>query len=343
MRRDTFRISGNDAQKLTQILVDSGSVNTKARPRVCGCPGKFKGYMSELQIEGPPQVTERLMAEIGPMHSRAVNLCAQAFKINVTEEHDSKGMKLARESRLALRKLRTTAVNKCKDLKADALATGRAIDQTRRTIEDLFNPAEAHLLNMETFAERKQAERAEARRREREQAIIQAGGSTWDHAGFEDIADSEFHALIEGIKHEVARKKAEAEENQRRIEEQRLKEEAEAKRIREENTRLKAEAEERDRKAAEERRQQEEQLESERQARLKAEEENRKAKAAAEAEARAKARAEEIRRNAPVVDKLKALRMDSFDYNNFPEDIHRQLETLVDVWNRGIDRIIFTL
>lgn len=295
--------------------------------------------MGELQIDGPQQVTARLMTEIGPMYKQSVNLCSQAYNIIVKEEHDSKNMKLARESRLALRKLRTTGVNKCKELKADALATGRAIDQARRTIEDLFKPAEAHLLSMETFAERKQKERAEARRREREQAIIQAGGSTWDHTGFEDMADSEFQALIEGIKHEVARKKAEAEENQRRIEEQRLKEEAEAKRIREENARLRREAEERDRKAAEERRQQQKQLESERQARLKAEEENRKAKAAAEAEARA----EEIRRNAPTVYKLKALRMDDFDYSNFPEDIHRQLETLIDVWNRGIDRIIFTL
>lgn len=298
--------------------------------------------MSTLKITGPEKVTQKLMAEIGPMHSKAVDLCKQAYTITVSDEDDVKKMKLARESRLALRKLRTSSVNRCKEIKSDALAECKAIDETRRIIEGLFQPAEQHLLYQETFADRKRQERAEARRREREQLILSAGGIADDYKGFDELADSEFQALIEGIKSKVAKEKAEAEENQRRIEEQRLKDEAEAKRIREENARLKSEAQERERKAAEERNQQQAKLEAERQARLKAEEENRKAKEAAEAESAAKEKAERDKLNAPIAERLKMLFIQP-DMSGLPVKIQFKINHAVDKYNSEIQAIINSL
>lgn len=295
--------------------------------------------MTKLKIDGPPKVAEKLLAEIGPMHSQAVGLCEQAFKVKVTSEDDADGMKTARESRLALRRLRTSSVNRLKEMKSDALAECKAIDQTRRIIEDLFKPAEAHLMDAETYAERKRIEREQARLKERSDAIINAGGAPEDHKNFNDLPDSGFAALIEEIKHEVARKKAEAEENQRRIEEQKQREEADAKRIREENARLKAEAEERDRKAVEERRQQQKKLEAERQARLKAEEENRKAKVAAEAEAVAKEKAERYKLNAPIAERLKMLFIQP-DMSGLPVKIQFRINHVVDNFNTEIQKII---
>jgi hypothetical protein len=209
--------------------------------------------MNTLTINAPEKVAHQIQTEIGPLYSQAQSMCAQANEIQVSDEQDTNGMKLARESRLALRKLRVDAVNKCKDLKADAIATGKAIDETRRMVEDLFKPTEEHLMLQETFAERAQKDRAEARHREREQLIFAAGGNPLDHRGFADMADSVFGALIEGIKHEVARRKAEQEENAKRIKEMEERDRIERKRLAEENARLRAEAIEREKLAAIER------------------------------------------------------------------------------------------
>ena len=322
-------------------LLDRGRANFK----------KLK-TMKTLTIDAPEKVAHQIQTEIGPLYNQAQSLCSQAFEIEVKEESDMRTQSLAREARLALRKLRTTAVNKCKEHKADALTTCRAIDETRRMVEDLFKPAEEHLMLQETYAERMQKERAEARRREREQLIVDAGGNPWDHNGFSEMADSVFGSLIEGIKREVARRKAEAEENAKRIKEQEARDRLERQRLAEENARLKAEAEQRERLAAIERtklqavererqriaERQQAALDEERRKREALEAKQRAEQARAEAEAKAKA-------NAPVADKLKALKKSIFnpEFDNLPEDTHRQLATLIDVWNRGIDRIIQTL
>lgn len=313
--------------------------------------------MKTLTINAPEKVANQIQREIGPLYNQAQSLCSQAFEIEVKEESDMRTQLLAKESRLALRKLRTTATNKCKELKADALATGRAIDETRRMVEDLFKPAEEHLMLQETYAERMQKDRAEARRREREQLIINAGGNPWDHNGFADMADSVFGSLIEGIKHEVSRRKAEAEENARRIKEQEERERLERKRLAEENERLRAEAIERERLAAIERtKAQAEQRERERiaekqraQQQAIIDEERRKREALEaqqRAEAKAKEDAERARLNAPLKDKLKALKMDPNDsqYEFLKQKfIPYQSEIFIDAienWNEAIEEII---
>ena len=287
-------------------------------------------------------------------------MCAQANEIQVSDEQDTNGMKLARESRLALRKLRVDAVNKCKDLKADAIATGKAIDETRRMVEDLFKPTEEHLMLQETFAERAQKDRAEARHREREQLIFAAGGNPLDHRGFSDMADSVFGALIEGIKHEVARRKAEQEENAKRIKEMEERDRIERKRLAEENARLRAEAIEREKLAAIERtkaqaeqRERERIAEKQRAAQQAIIDEERRKREALEAqqraEAKAKKEAERAKANAPLNEKLESLKMKTFTESNneimneLPEGLDEHFVHAIDAWNNSIDNIIENL
>lgn len=317
--------------------------------------------MKSLIIENAPEkVAHEIQTEIGPMYQQAVSLCEQASEIQVTQEEDKKGMSLAKESRLALRKLRTTAVNKCKELKSDSLAYGRAIDAARRQVEGLFKPAEDHLLMQETFAERMEVERAKKCRAERETVLVKAGGNPDFYAQLEKMPDSEFKTLIKETEARVARQKAEAEEAERLAKEAAEKERLERERLAAENAKLRAEAIERDRLAAIERtKAQAEQRERERIAeRLRAEQqaiideerskreslesEQRAEQARIEAETKAKEEAEKAAANAPEIERLKALKISVFDerFRGFSDKANNRLSMIRINWNAGIQDII---
>lgn len=307
--------------------------------------------MNELIIKAPENVERQIRSEIGPMYTQAVTICQDAYKLEVTDEDDKDGQTSARVSRMTLRRLRIDAVNKCKELKADALATGKAIDETRRKIEDLFKPAEDHLLMQETFAERMAAERAKARQAERESAITQVGGNPLDYRGFADMADSQFSALIEGIKHEVARRKAQEEEDRKRIQEQEEKDKLERNRLAEENARLKAEAEQREAEAAKERSkarmeqmQRDAELRAERAKIQEIEAAKRKADADAKAKAEAEAQAERDKLNAPIKEKLEELIKHNADFEDITSQLsvahQRTLSEAIRSWNYEIGQII---
>jgi len=320
--------------------------------------------MKTLIIENAPEkVAHEIQSEIGPMYQQAVSLCERAQEIQVTQEEDKKGMSLAKESRLALRKLRTTAVNKCKELKSDSLAYGRAIDAARRQVEGLFKPAEDHLLMQETFAERMEVERAKKCRAEREAVLVKAGGNPDFYAQLEKMPDSEFKALIEVVEVKTALQKAEAEEAERLGKEAAEKERLERERLAAENAKLRAEAIERDRLAAIERtKAQAEQRERERIAeKQRAEqqaiidEERRKREALEakeraeqvriEAETKAKEEAEKAAANAPAVERLKALKISVFDerFRGFSDEVNNKLNMVRHNWNVGIQNIIENL
>jgi hypothetical protein len=316
--------------------------------------------MQTLIIENAPEkVASEIQAEIGPMYQKAVSLCGQAHEIQVTEEQDVSGMALAKESRLALRKLRTTAVKRCTELKADSLAYGRAIDAARRQVEGLFKPAEEHLLMQETFAERMEAESVKKCRAEREAALLKAGGNPDFYAQLEKIPDSEFKNLIEETEARAARQKAEFEERERLEKEAAEKDRLERQRLAKENARLKAEAEERERLAAIERaklqvvererqsiaERQQAALDEERRKREALEGKQRAEQAMAEAEAKAKEEAEKAAANAPTADRLNYLKFSVFDdkFKGFSDDVRSKLNALRHQWNNGIQNIIDNL
>jgi hypothetical protein len=76
--------------------------------------------------------------------------------------------KLARESRLMLKKIRVEAEHKKDDLKGDAIKYSRAVDGAFRKIESAIKPMEAQLEEIETAAARADAERKAALKSERE-------------------------------------------------------------------------------------------------------------------------------------------------------------------------------
>lgn len=161
-------------------------------------------------------------------------------------------MKLARESRLALKEIRITAGKNKDRLKEDVLKRGRAIDAVNNALKGICEPLETKLLDQEQFALRAEAARLEKIKTERVSQLTQYGV---DCAFYQlDVMPAEqFEQLLAGSKaaHEA---KIEAE---RKAEADRLAaiaaEEAERARIAAENERLKCEAIEREKAAQAER------------------------------------------------------------------------------------------
>ncbi len=185
-------------------------------------------------------------------------------------------MQLAREGRLALRKVRTTADKLREQLKADSLRYGRAVQGIYNVIEAGIVPIEKHLEDQEKFVERMEAKRRDELRIERQQLVaglheyfpvnIDLGYMTGEDfdcmyngailqqkAAEQFKAEAEETARIAAEKAEaerIEREKAEAEERERlRIENERL--QAERKQLEEQRRKEREEAE-RIRKEAEE-------------------------------------------------------------------------------------------
>jgi chromosome segregation ATPase len=191
----------------------------------------------------------------------------KAKMINVTSAEQLSDMKIARVGRLELREKRIELEKARKKLKEQALREGKAIDGIANVLKALIVPIEEYLYKQENFVKIQE----EAKK---EQMRIEA----------EKKAEEE----------RIAKEKAEAEERER---------------VRLENERLKKEAEERERVLAEERRKAEKekadaakkQKEMEDQARKEREEAEAKKK---EAERKAKEEQERIKKEAD--EKLKA-------------------------------------
>lgn len=248
----------------------------------------------------------------------------KAKTIKVTDATQLKEMKLARESRLALRKVRTGVEDKRKELKADALSYGKAVDSIANYLKGLIEPTEEYLLEQEEFAKRIEAQRIEELKQARIQELTGWGVDTQylDLGGMPDAVytkmltdakaahearlEAQRKAEEEAARQEaerIAREKAEADARElQRLENERLKREAEAAQAQIEKERAEMEA-----KLAEERRlaklaqeEAEKKAEYERQAaekRLREEQ----AKAKAERDAlEAKARAEQAKRDAEI-------------------------------------------
>lgn len=212
--------------------------------------------------------------------------------------------KQARETRLALVKVRTGAEKLHKEMKAGILVQGRAIDGAKNIVIACTEPTEKEMKLIEDRAERRAEEARQKLHAERKAALNQYT-TAYDTLSLGRLSDEEYTTMLEGAKlaHEArieaerkaAEERAAAEaaaqaERERleaeRIERERLAEE-ERKKVAEENARLKAEA---DRIAAE--------REAERKAAAEAlakEQAKAAAAAKAQAEAIAKERAERER------------------------------------------------
>ena len=254
-----------------------------------------------------PDTAQSLRAAFEGYFTAADEWRAKALSIQITRPDQFREMKLARETRLALREIRINAEKTRKALKEDSLKKGKAIDGIYNMLAYAVEPLEKHLLEQEQFIQRIEEQRKAKLKADREAELIPLGVDVslyqlgeMDDATFGQLLET--NRLAYAARQEAARK-AEQEriERERKEAEERAAREAaaaaEREKLRLEIERVNRERAEAERKAAEERAK----IEAERKAeleriereRLAAEEKARKEREAAEAQARAEREARE--------------------------------------------------
>ena len=193
---------------------------------------------SGLEVESARNVTD----VFAPLFAQAHSWAEKVATIKVTDATQVREMKLARESRLALKEIRVIAEKNRTRLKEDSLRRGRAIDTVYNTLEALVKPLEAQLKEQEEFVKRKEEQRKAQLKAEREEALRPFGVNTAFYQ-LADMPEPDWAALFNST---VAAHRAKEEAAQKAEAERIAKEQAEAaerERIRQENERLRQEAE----------------------------------------------------------------------------------------------------
>lgn len=217
-----------------------------------------------------PESALAIRGAFGVLFDQAAEWTRRARAIRVTSLDQKREMKLARESRLAVRDIRINAEHARKRLKADIVRRGKAIDGAANIIKDLLEPIEIHLLEQETFAERHERARKDALRAAREEALRALGTDPTPFANLGETDEETWTSTLQAAKDaHAARLEAAREAEAVRVEAERIVAE------KREAARIAAAREKADRELAA--RAQEEEL-----ARVRAEQEAERAKAAAE-------------------------------------------------------------
>lgn len=193
---------------------------------------------SGLEVESARNVTD----VFAPLFAQAHSWAEKVATIKVTDATQVREMKLARESRLALKEIRVIAEKNRTRLKEDSLRRGRAIDSVYNTLEALVKPLEAQLKEQEEFVKRQEEQRKARIKAEREEALRPFGVNTAFYQ-LAEMPEADWAALFNSTvaAHKAAKEAAEKAEAERIAKEQA--EAAERERIRQENERLRQEAE----------------------------------------------------------------------------------------------------
>lgn len=275
--------------------------------------------MNELAIapelkELTPEKSAQIKAVFDPMVTMLESF-EEAFNTVTAEEVTPDTCKRAKRLRLDIGKIRIEADKKHKELKAEALRTGRAIDGIRNILKFAVVDKEEKLKEIETTFERQEAERLKALQEEREEELHKYNPDHpfIDLGGMTEEVWTNFIAGTKSAHEEKVKAEKKAEEARLAAEEA---ERAENERIRVENEKLRIEAEEREKQIEAERLKKEKALEKERaevaareeKARIEAEEIQKKQdqKIKEEREAREKLEAEAKQKEQEEADRLKA-------------------------------------
>src|SRR5262249_42943564 len=144
-------------------------------------------------------------------------------QIVVTDENDKRGMKLARDSRLALREIRVNAEKARKRLKEDSLRRGKAIDGIANVLKALIEPIEAHLLEQESFAERAELARRDTLKAARAQALVAYGADPIVDASLGEMPEDVWERTLETARlAQEAKREAERQAELVRVEAERI-------------------------------------------------------------------------------------------------------------------------
>lgn len=117
------------------------------------------------------EISRSIIDQFAPFLDQINQWKEKAMALVVTDETQTAEIQLAREGRLALRKVRTTADKLREQLKADSLRYGRAVQGIYNVIESGIVPIEKHLEDQEKFVERMEEKRRNELRIERQQKI----------------------------------------------------------------------------------------------------------------------------------------------------------------------------
>lgn len=179
----------------------------------------------------------------------------KAQTLVVTDISQKEEMKLAKESRLAIRSIRINADKVRKELKEDSLRYGKAVQGVYNVIEDNLKPIEQYLEEQEKFEERYNEKiKAELRAKREEMARPY---SEFMPSGFDltIIDENSFMRMLDSAKIQFQKRNEELrleEEERLRLEEANRKEMEELKKALQEKAKLEAELIERERKEKEE-------------------------------------------------------------------------------------------
>jgi len=135
---------------------------------------------------------------------------AKANQIQVTDVSQTDLMKAARESRLALVKVRTSADKVRKELKADATQYNKAVQDIYNKLEAKISSIEEHLEKQEKFKELVEAQERQAKIAERMDRVKEFPAVTSEMVI--NLSDEMFETFVGGLKaQKEAAEKAEAE------------------------------------------------------------------------------------------------------------------------------------
>jgi len=179
--------------------------------------------------------------------TQANDWSAKAKALVVTDISQTAEMKQAKESRLALRRIRINMEEKHKELKADSLSRGRALDGVKRFIKGKIEPLESHLKEQEEFADRYLEEMRQKKIVERTQSLANETDMDSSMLNLGAMTDEQFATTLQqGKDAREGRIKREQEAEAERLAEIKA-EQDKREAIEKENVRLKAEADEKDR------------------------------------------------------------------------------------------------
>ena len=193
------------------------------------------------QFNLDPEAKQNLFVKFNDMVEQAKAWETKAMSIVVTDETQVKQMEQAKEGRIILQKVRTGAEKLKKELKAGALNYGRAIDFLYNFIENTCKPLEAHLLEQEKFKEVREKKRKDELQRVRAEQLAPyvENPAVFDLA---NMPEDTFQMVLNGS----IKSKNDKIEAEKQVERDRLAKIDEDNRIKAENERLRQENEAKD-------------------------------------------------------------------------------------------------
>ncbi len=211
--------------------------------------------MSDLEVQFTditPADQANLRSVFLPFEEGAKAVKEQVYAIKVTDPSQKQEMAQARQYRLKLKDLRVSAEHAKKREKEESLKKGKAIDAVFNYILSIIEPMEEHLQEQEDFVTRME-EAEEAARLLRRRDKILAAGADPSFYNLKDMSEDIFEKVLnECLMIQLKKVEEAAKQEEERIAKEKAAAE-ERERMRLENERLKAEAEAREKVLAEER------------------------------------------------------------------------------------------